>query len=73
MGGGGGGGGGGRSGSDRGDDHNADSDDHDDDHDHIDAAKELLKAMRLLPARIQEIERMVRPRQKAIEAHSAED
>jgi hypothetical protein len=43
------------------------------DHDYIDASEELLEPVRLLLAGMQEIERVVWPSQKAIEAHSAED
>jgi hypothetical protein len=43
------------------------------DHDYIDAGKEFLEPVRLLLACLQEVERVVRASQKAIDAHSAED
>lgn len=39
----------------------------------IDAGKEFLKPMRLLATSVQEIKRVVRASQKAIDAHSTED
>src|SRR6516162_1111134 len=43
------------------------------DHDYIDAGKEFLEPVGLLPTCTQEVERVIRPSQKAIDAHSAED
>ena len=43
------------------------------DNNYVDAVIEFVETVRLLLPCIQEIERMVRPSKKAIDAHSAED
>ena len=42
-------------------------------HDNIDASEELLEPVGLLLTCVQEVERVVRASQKAVDAHSAED